>query len=329
MSKLIAYVSVLWADPERTHYITQLESARNILLERVTLDDIRQQLHGGEENTLLDLQLAPYAEHATRITCEFADSAHQPNHISFLHFFEHFSNLLLLATESPIPVPQFLAAVDKAGTSEANYIGNFQRGAPPSNFDPEEIDRIQHLDKQFSRFLKKQQTNDKEKKKEEEKGFRKLERAIKQLCKSVRQDWNTHADFFDSFVETAIGTESLFNDGDAEVTYTLSMRVAAFNGTSPEARHEIFHFMRGCYSLRSTLVHGSDLDSKVIKSCFKKYIKLTGQDLQDQAAIKNRFMLLLRQTILRLLQLQLTPMGSTFDEYVVGLRSPTEISWAT
>lgn len=312
MQELIAYISPLWLD-ERTHHFDRIGDARNIQLSSVTLDDIRVQVPDRSPSDLtLDYLLAPYAQRATKLTCELPT----PENIGFLamsRFLNHFFNLMILASDFPLPA--VFAMVEKPRTSEAMYTGRFQRNeVVPFIVDAAVLDLIPVLDNQLSQFPPE--------------GVRRVELALNQLQKSVRDEFGP-ASFFDSHIETAIGIESIFNDGDAEVTYTLSMRSAAFNGTSPEERLEIFHFLRGCYSLRSQLVHGNDASKKVFDQCFKKYVTLTGQDTSNQAAFKERFRHLLRETIRRLLLLQLVPAGSTFDEYVVGMKTPVDIKNST
>jgi hypothetical protein len=311
MQELIAYISPLWFD-ERTHRFDRIGDARNIQLSSVTLDDIRVQVPDRSPSDLtLDYLLAPYPQRATKLTCELPTS----EDIGFLamrRFLNHFFNLMILASD--FPLPDVFAMVEKPRTSEATYTGRFQCKVVPFIVDAAVLELIPVLDNQLSQFPQE--------------GVRRVELALNQLQKSVRDEFG-RASFFDSHIETAIGIESIFNDGDAEVTYTLSMRSAAFNGTSPEERLEIFHFLRGCYSLRSQLVHGNYASKKVFDQCFKKYVALTCQDTSNQAAFKERFRNLLRETIRRLLLLQLVPAGSTFDEYVVGLKTSIEIKDAT
>lgn len=274
----IAYLSPLWLDPERTFCAEQLGPAKNVLLTSVSLSDIRRDVPNRSPSDLtLDYLLGPHPERATRLRCSLPVPSDSFMYVEMSRFLNHFFNMLLLASD--FPLPELFAMVDKPGTSDAGYTGNFQRPRHPvSQVQPADLEALPELDRLYSSHP----------------GGRRIERAVNQLQKAVRDEFG-RASFFDSLVETAIGIESLFNDGDAEVTYTLSMRVAGFNGTTPEARLEIFHFLRGCYALRSQLVHGNDASKKTFDRCFKKYVDLTHQDTNDQAAFKDRFRQLLRE----------------------------------
>jgi hypothetical protein len=67
----------------------------------------------------------------------------------------------------------------------------------------------------------------------------------------------------DEIIDYWIGLESLFApDMTQEVTYRVSLRIAAYVGNEPEKRNQLFRDMKSSYGLRSTIVHGAKHSNK-------------------------------------------------------------------
>ena len=60
----------------------------------------------------------------------------------------------------------------------------------------------------------------------------------------------------DKLIDYMIAFEGLFIKEKAELSYRLSLRVAAFLGENPGEKGKIFSLMRKAYKLRSDIVHG-------------------------------------------------------------------------
>ena len=68
----------------------------------------------------------------------------------------------------------------------------------------------------------------------------------------------------DRFLDYVIALESLYVEGNEEVSYRISMRSAHFLGANKHERNRIFHLMRTAYKIRSVMVHdGKSLPKEV------------------------------------------------------------------
>lgn len=74
----------------------------------------------------------------------------------------------------------------------------------------------------------------------------------------------------DKLIDYMIAFEGLFVKEKAELSYRLSLRVAAFLGENRDEKGEIFTLMRRTYDLRSDIVHGSS---------YSKNIEINGEKL--------------------------------------------------
>ncbi|MCK4733956.1 MAG: hypothetical protein KAT65_15990, partial [Methanophagales archaeon] len=67
----------------------------------------------------------------------------------------------------------------------------------------------------------------------------------------------------DKLIDYMIAFEGLFSKEKAELSYRLSLRVAAFLGENPDEKGKIFTLMRKAYDLRSDIVHGSSYSKNI------------------------------------------------------------------
>ena len=68
----------------------------------------------------------------------------------------------------------------------------------------------------------------------------------------------------DQLIDAMIAIEALVGT-DQEITHKLSSRVAGLLGGSDDDRLRIYRLIKGCYGVRSTLVHGGDLKQKEVE----------------------------------------------------------------
>ncbi|MGB2841213.1 MAG: hypothetical protein WBC40_01855, partial [Halobacteriota archaeon] len=93
-------------------------------------------------------------------------------------------------------------------------------------------------------------------------------------------------------IDYMIAFESLFVKEKAELSYRLSLRVAAFLGENRDEKGKIFTLMRRAYDLRSDIVHGSN-NSKNIEN---KNIEINEEKLSLKEFV-SRIEELLRKSI--------------------------------
>lgn len=62
-----------------------------------------------------------------------------------------------------------------------------------------------------------------------------------------------------SFLHLVMALESLFSDGQGEITYKFSLRTSNFVESQITKRHDLFEKLKIAYRYRSDLVHGDDL----------------------------------------------------------------------
>ena len=67
----------------------------------------------------------------------------------------------------------------------------------------------------------------------------------------------------DKLIDYMIAFEGLFIKEKAELSYRLSLRVAAFLGENRDEKGKIFTLMRRTYDLRSDIVHGSSYSKNI------------------------------------------------------------------
>ncbi|RLG34297.1 hypothetical protein DRN97_02870 [Methanosarcinales archaeon] len=67
----------------------------------------------------------------------------------------------------------------------------------------------------------------------------------------------------DKLIDYMIAFESLFIKGEVELSYRLSLRVAAFLGENRDEKGRVFNLMREAYNLRSKIVHGSSYSKNI------------------------------------------------------------------
>jgi len=67
----------------------------------------------------------------------------------------------------------------------------------------------------------------------------------------------------DKLIDYMIAFESLFIKGEVELSYRLSLRVAAFLGGNQKEKGRVFNLMREAYNLRSKIVHGSSYSKNI------------------------------------------------------------------
>jgi hypothetical protein len=67
----------------------------------------------------------------------------------------------------------------------------------------------------------------------------------------------------DKLIDYMIAFESLFIKEKAELSYRLSLRVAAFLGGDHTEKGRIFKLMRKAYGIRSDIVHGTDYNKNI------------------------------------------------------------------
>ena len=75
----------------------------------------------------------------------------------------------------------------------------------------------------------------------------------------------------DKLIDYWVALESLFaSDSNQEVKFRASLRIAAFLGSTPDKRKEIYTDMRNSYDWRSAIVHGEFRKPNKIKELNKK-----------------------------------------------------------
>ena len=62
-----------------------------------------------------------------------------------------------------------------------------------------------------------------------------------------------------SFLDLVMALESLFSDGQGEITYKFALRTSNFVESKTAERHDLFEKLKEAYRYRSKLVHGDDL----------------------------------------------------------------------
>jgi hypothetical protein len=99
-------------------------------------------------------------------------------------------------------------------------------------------------------------------------------------------------DQFDKFIDYWIALESLFSISNSEISYRVSLRIAAMVGDTPEERVQLFKDMKASYRLRSQIVHGDNLKGDNVndlilktRTCLRKALlmKLTGQSFDPES----------------------------------------------
>jgi len=98
----------------------------------------------------------------------------------------------------------------------------------------------------------------------------------------------------DRLIDYWIALESLFGESGAEISFSISLRIAGFLRETVESRQQVYDEMRHSYSWRSALVHGNTWDQKVGRKLSKK------SDLASTTAITRTY---LHESIEKLLRM--------------------------
>jgi Apea-like HEPN len=89
----------------------------------------------------------------------------------------------------------------------------------------------------------------------------------------------------DRLIDFMIGLEALFLDVEDELSYRLSLRVAALLGDTPEKRERIFTELRRAYGQRSKIAHGNnpkkDIDIGGTKIPFEELVNRVEEHLRS------------------------------------------------
>ncbi len=86
----------------------------------------------------------------------------------------------------------------------------------------------------------------------------------------------------DRLIDMWIALESLFApDGGSEISYRISLRIAAFLGSTPDERKDVFDIIRHSYAWRSAVVHGSTANERTVNKLWSYPGLVDSDSLRD------------------------------------------------
>ena len=139
---------------------------------------------------------------------------------------------------------------------------------------------------------------------------------VERLILAIRHSWNDKK-HNESVIDTAIGLESIFNDHEHPISYTIAIRAACLLEAASDRRRSLFKFLKVMYGIRSQLVHGNPIKESSTKG-YQEAADWVGHEIKSREELARTYRTVLRQSLVKVASENVTISGEEFDSRVLG-----------